>query len=191
MINKDLGISILSKVKNALDSVDMPFWITDGTLLGYHRDNGFILHDNDIDVATMIDDLSENFFQSLHENGLVVHSTFGDIGVGFEVSVKLRDEPKSPKCDIFFFYRGPRNTLWHAAWDFPIKGTNLRRMLKYSYEYFEIAPITFHGLELHAPVNIDEVLVTKYGPNWRTPNEKWDWSRDPKNIEITSIFTAV
>jgi hypothetical protein len=44
-----------------------------------------------------------------------------------------------------------------------------------------LAPLTFLGRTFLAPSDPVAFLVTKYGPEWRTPVTTWDWAWGPRN----------
>jgi hypothetical protein len=46
----------------------------------------------------------------------------------------------------------------------------------------ELGTITMHGATYPAPKNAEQVIVCKYGKDWRIPVKKWDWRTSPCNV---------
>ena len=53
-MNKENALKTLLDLKDVLDSLNIKFWLSDGTLLGFHRESDFISHYHDIDIGIFI-----------------------------------------------------------------------------------------------------------------------------------------
>lgn len=188
-----------NNIENALDNLKsaqlifknmgIKSWITDGTLLGKYREGNFIGHDTDIDIGCFISDYSKDILPNFIKNGWELVNVFGTEMCGLEITIKRN----SIKLDIFFFY-SELNSVYHAAWlnIFDEKGIITKRnMIKYNYDKFELVESDFLGIKINMPKDTLKYITTKYGENWQTPQENWDWAFDPKNAERTYTFIGV
>ena len=183
-INIELGLENLLLAKDILENKKMTFWLTDGTLLGFYRDNGFIKHDEDVDLGCFISNLDENILFDFLDNGFKLDSIYGNRKVGLEFSFKR----KGMKLDIFFFYK-ENDKFWHGAWvRKKIDGMKKDNLIKYNYDPFDLIEIEFYGHKFNAPDDIEKYISTKYGKNWREPVKDWDWAYGPSNSEATDIY---
>jgi fukutin len=197
-MNEQMVIETMKRINNAFTQLNVPLWITDGTLLGYHREGNFIGHDLDADFACHINNFSADIIPKLRENGIVVKHTMGNLKHGLEFALVLHpallEGIKRVKVDVFFFYDDIKtNTVWHAAWmGYKHNNYNPREMIKYRYDKFDIERIQFKGMDLLAPSkkDIEKILTAKYG-DWKTPKTKWDWAYDPLNHERTTIIEPI
>mgnify|MGYP006282747293 CR=1 FL=1 len=164
------------------DYHNVSFWITDGTLLGYYRENDFINHDHDMDIAVFIDDWKDEILVDLKRKEFKLLYIYGDKSCGLEYTL-LKNNIRT---DIFFFYK-ENNYYWHAAWDIS-KIKSFLNMIKYLYEPFKLKEIKFKNINLKIPENTEKYIIQKYGKNWKTPIKKWRWNYDPKNYKKTNIY---
>ncbi len=160
----------LTAIRDILDKLDVPYWLTDGTLLGCYRDKDFIKNDIDVDLGVYIVDLNDNIILQCKKAGfhLLRHSGSKDFGLEYTFT------RKGCNLDIFFFYK-ENDFVWHGAWLYG-------KIIKFRYPHFSLRKIMFKGQQFNAPENVEEYVRLKYGENWHTPVGKWDWARDPKNI---------
>lgn len=153
----------------ALSGIGLTPFLVDGTLLGAVREGNFIGHDKDIDLGLPIEQLTPAIVVVLQACGFTPWKTYGLPERGLQYSFKRH----GIKLDIFFYY--PDNgELFHAAWK---DGTPIR----YGYPTFILGPLEFLGHTFHAPADPVAFLVTKYGPEWKTPVTVWDWAWGPHN----------
>ncbi len=186
-MNKHNANESLKDLKEVLDKMNIPFWLSDGTLLGHQREKDFISHDPDIDVGIFIEDWKRECLTELKNKGFDLSLQFGLEECGLEYAIEKRDI----KIDLFFFYKGlpNRNVYWHSAWTkSPKIGGKFRQMIRCFYEPFELKEIEFKGNKFLAPDNIIKYISQKYGDDWETPKEKWDWATDPLNSEFVDIY---
>jgi len=180
----ELGLENLLLAKDILENRNMLFWLTDGTLLGYYRDNGFIRHDEDVDLGCFISSLDESVIFDFLDKGFKLDSIYGNRQIGLELSFKR----KGMKLDIFFFYE-ENDKVWHGAWVRKnIDGVKKDNLIKYYYDSFELKEIEFYGHKFKAPNDIEKYIITKYGESWKEPVKEWDWAYGPSNSETTEIY---
>ncbi|MBL7033600.1 MAG: LicD family protein [Candidatus Delongbacteria bacterium] len=174
-------------VRNLIDGCDLLIdlgvraWLTDGTLLGYYREQRILQHDQDADLGLFIEDYSDRILAGFKNAGWELDHVFGNIECGLQLSF-LRN---GSKLDLFFFYpEGDR--LWHGAWKAEPKG-KFRKLIKYYYEPFELRMVDFLGRQFAVPADTEQYLVTKYGEGWAVEQREWDWAFGPSNAIATEI----
>lgn len=147
-----------------------PF-LADGTLLGAVREHALIPHDRDLDLGVFVEEAdAQRIIRALTGAGFLHRKTFGTMERGLELSFRRH----WIKLDVFFYYRDAVGR-YHAAW--PSDGVPIR----YRYDDFSLALLPFLFSVFLAPADPERFLVTKYGPEWRTPVTVWDWRWDPRN----------
>jgi len=176
----------LLDVARTLDALGVTWWIEAGTFLGCIREAGrFIGHDCDIDVGVVGDEKADEIITQLQSLGFSVNHVFGRKGHGYEIAF-MRDDVK---VDVFFFYveayaAAPRaldlsyKVLWMGCW---LRG----RMIRLEFPAHLILPTIRTLMEqviVNVPADAEGYLVTRYGPDWRTPDEHWDWALSPHCI---------
>lgn len=183
-INKDDALKNLAEARDILDKLNIRYWLTDGTLLGFYRNGDFIDHDEDLDMGADIASYNERMILDFTDSGWKLANIYGKRECGLEISFKKR----KIKLDIFFFYTEDRK-MWHGAWrKHQENGITKRNLIKYSYYPFGIKTAIFKGETFNIPEDPEKFVVTKYGKNWRTPVKQWDWEFGPSNAEKTDII---
>jgi hypothetical protein len=184
-MNKENALNLLNDVHNVLKQLNLKHFIIDGTLLGAVREGGFIPHDLDVDMGVFAEEWDNEtlskFVVLCKNNFINIHHLFGDLSKYFEIAL-TRD---GVKCDLFFYRRDGKYRIFHA---FRNGGRNLPEdVITYEYpaELIEnIRPMIFQGEYYPAPADPVKVLEAKYGPEWKTPNKKWNWATSPFNIRL-------
>ncbi len=171
-MDPNAAINVLSEASKILAGLKIDSWLTDGTLLGYYREGGFISHDCDVDIGINISSWSESIIPTMRDNGYELTGSRGELDNGLEYSF-FKD---GISIDFFFFYEEGSN-LWHSAW--------LKKLqLKYKYPKFSLKKVVFLDHDFLAPEKEEQYLVIKYGQGWRVPDKKWHWAFSPKNVEL-------
>lgn len=160
----------LLRARDALNTLKINYWLTDGTLLGFYREGDFITGDKDVDIGVMIEDWSEDLIKTFQMNGLKLLRINGNKAGGLEYTFTRR----GVNLDVFFFYR-EKDYVWHATW----LGN---QMIRYKFPPFKVKEAKFLGHGFSVPEDTEAYLVLKYGANWRTPDKNWNWAKDPENI---------
>ena len=181
-ISRETVVRNLIDAREVLVSLNITFWLTDGTLLGYYRDGEIIEHDIDADLGLYIDDYSDDIIPAFRRAGFDVKYVLGEKKQGLEVSF-VRE---GVRVDLFFFYReGGR--VWHGAWEGIDKGRK-RNLIKYYYDPFDLKEVEFLGSRFNIPADTQKYVQTKYGEGWGTPVRDWDWAMGPANAERTDVI---
>lgn len=167
---------MIASAKEILDSLEIPFWISSGTLLGHYRQCDVIHYGMDVDIGIFIDSLTpsdpQRIIDAFSMNDLPIMHLFGMINDSFEMS--FRDE--YIKLDMFFFYR-EKDHYWNG-------GTNTKTGFKYKYTFppFGVCWSDFLGLKVRIPCPTLPYIVANYGSDWFTPKREWDWKTSPPNV---------
>jgi len=182
--NPETAIVLLAEATEICRKNNLRTWLTDGTLLGYYREGGFISHDLDMDMGAFIEEYDQNLDSQFEKQGWQIIRKLGDKSRGLELTLGKEDH----HLDIFFFYKDD-DTYWNACWQgIKIHGKRFRRMIKYSYEEFSLKKIEFLDYSFNVPDDTEKYLITKYGNGWKTPQKDWDWALDPANAQVTDII---
>ncbi len=177
-----LALERLLEVVRIFERLGKPMWLTDGTLLGFHRQGGFLGHDLDMDIAAPIACFDDSIAQAFLGAGWQLKRMLGEVTCGLEQTWVKGDV----YLDIFYFYpEGER--LWHGAWRRD-KQTKKRNLIKYYYEPFTIGHREYLGHVFPVPEDVESYVAQKYGPDWRIPRTQWDWALDPHNAARTDIW---
>lgn len=173
--NKPLGENAwltMAKCCKIIEQLDIPYRITDGTVLGLYRQGDFIAHDNDIDVDILDCDNADILQEAMLENGLrlgrkVIYRHRIQQLVYFDANEAIFDI-------VFWYSEGSR------IYNYSEKGY-VRIQDKRFFEnvdYFE-----YKGKQYPIPSNIEEWLVMRFGADWKIPKTyKDDWKKECGDI---------
>jgi fukutin len=174
-MNKIIALENLKDISQSLKKFNCKHWLTDGTLLGYYRENNFIDHDHDTDIGVDWESFNKNALTDILAKGFVIGSVLGYVNdVGLEITLKR----KNVRTDLFFFYKD-KNNYFHSAYK-----NNTR--IDYIYEWFDVKETVFLGESFYIPDDPLKFIETKYGKNWMIPNKKWSWAYSPLNHKKTN-----
>ena len=175
-MNFQIALENLKTIDSVLRNNNVPYWLTDGTLLGLVREKNFIGHDLDTDIGIMFKDFSPLVLKCLTDQGFKVLHYFGYPENSFEIALARN----GVKTDLFFFYERD-NTVYHCAF---MRQVN---RIDYVYPKFSLKESDFLGHQFLIPDDPELYVRTKYGDNWKTPVTPWDWAYSPFNHVKTDI----
>lgn len=144
-------------------------FLSDGTLLGFVRENDFIDGDDDIDVAMFAVDYDASVIESVARAGFVLTNQSGTE----EDGLCLKFHNGQVKIDLTLFYT---TTSGHHCYVYQRKNR-----VRYSFPAFELAPAVFQGMPVMCPANAERMLEIQYGSDWRTPSTYWSYAFSPAN----------
>jgi hypothetical protein len=165
-IDVDAAASALKEAKAVLDAAGVTFFLRQGTCLGAVRSGALIPWDDDVDIGSVIGlhGFTEDRVEPLVE-------AFRDIG--FLTRIERKDQylyvplvKPGVRIDWCIYWIMDAAVFMYPASRIPI------RFLE------ELHEIEFLGDTYRVPNPPEEYLVTKYGPDWRTPKRAGDYEGD-------------
>jgi hypothetical protein len=169
-MNAQRALKNVTDLLTTLERVGVRAWLQDGTLLGLVRDGRLIPWDHDTDTGCLINDWTSEAHEALERAGFTLAKALGTPENGLQHRW-VRD---GEKTDIFFHYV-TGSEQWHAAYE---AGS---AQWRYTYPLLEFERMTVLGERVWAPSPPELFLAQKYGPDWRTPKQRWHFARDPMN----------
>ncbi|XP_077500425.1 ribitol-5-phosphate transferase FKTN-like [Amblyomma americanum] len=169
---------LLVKVKQLLGELDVPFWISSGTCLGFFRQCDVIPYTTDVDIGVFIKDYKPEIISAFSTHDIPLTHLFGKVEDSYELSFRDRDV----KLDIFFFYEEDDH-VWNG-------GTQARtgKKFKYTFPKFKLCWTEFLDIKLRIPCETQKYIEANYGSNWFQPIKRWDWKASPPNVEENGVW---
>uniref|UniRef100_H2ZHX7 Ribitol-5-phosphate transferase n=1 Tax=Ciona savignyi TaxID=51511 RepID=H2ZHX7_CIOSA len=165
---------IMQTAKKVLDKLEIPFWLSSGTCLGWFRQCNVIPHSKDVDFGVWIKDYKPSLIKRMEKAGLLLKHKFGFVKDSFELSFVSEE---GVKLDIFFFYE-ETDYVWNG-------GTQAHDGRKYKYKFpkFTLCWTEFVGLKVRVPCDTHTYIEANYGKNWMEEVKQWQWNLSPPNVE--------
>ncbi len=155
----------LLELHHAMAELKVPFAVSYGTALGYHRNRGFIGHDNDIDVVVKKKDLLESsteFTGRLPRYKFKLLQSFGSLETGKEFT--FVHEPTETRVDIFISNSKPHfdyiTSYFGEKYDRPL-------YVKFLPDDKQYETVQWFGKEFR--IFSKEAIVAQYGETWKLP----------------------
>lgn len=188
-------IQVLNKTCQILDLVGAEYWLCNGTLLGFIRDQSLIPWDTDLDIAILEETLRDRIIETMTLEGF----TLLDDGHG---SSYLTFTLKNQKVDINFFKFHQKNlqSLWKVNRLAGIPGLLTKIILKLGFKIprlnflwelegysvpseaiFPISKIEVGGTQYRVPRDSERILAHIYGASWKTPKQDYNWRLEGVN----------
>lgn len=176
---------ILKRTKQVLDKLNIPFFLSSGTCLGYYRENKFIDHDYDIDIGIFEKDYNKDIIKEMISEGFIHYRTLGDKETGLELSFRLPNTElgKNAKIDIFLHYTDNDKYSWYS-YIYP----EFKKKIKYSVNKFLLKKVKFVGLNVNVPYPTLNYITEHYGKDWMIPKKpftEYIYYKSPKSIVKT------
>lgn len=187
------GPMVVERLHRLMQEHKVPYYCDYGTLIGFVRDNGFIKHDDDIDISIQPGTMKPS----------EVLKVFMDAGYGFlhgfnyegrlmEFSVM---DASGVSIDVFFpTAMGDGKVhgyqpIWEPTRQYPNERANT--VIEYDFtEATGIKTIKIVGTAALIPGNYDEVLTSEYGP-WKVPDAKFNTVTDRVHRELPGFAFRV
>lgn len=169
------GEEFLRETLTACQSAGMRPFLAFGTLLGHHRDGGFIKHDADIDFGILESDFGkiDALVSAMKEQGYVVRSN-NEHEVSF-----YKPFFHTLLIDFFRFYEKDRTFVY-----FDTRGDTV---FEYAFAHDileDFCDVRFLGcLDAYVPQKAEEFLTTSYG-DWKTPRKEFNNIHDHPNMRV-------
>lgn len=180
IIKKKEALNNLIDLDKIFKEMNVEYWLTCGTLLGFYRDGDFIGHDKDTDICVNSKDFNGYVLKRILSLGFKIVKCFGTLEDGFEISLNRN----GVKLDIFLFYKN--DDKWYNSVYYDFTSSDCLKF-DYIYEPFEISESIFLGYSFKVPKDTESWIISHYGEDYRTPNTKWLWWESPKNVKQTNI----
>lgn len=173
-------LDIMRRTKNALGRLNIPFFLSSGTCLGYYREGKFIDHDYDIDVGIFKEHYTDKIIEEMKAENLILYRTWGDIENGLELSFRMPGSciGKSAKIDIFLHYTTDNTVSWYSY-------SPTKKKLQYRVSKFDIKDVDFMGVTVGVPNPTLKYIEEHYGDDWfipKRPFTEYRYFSDPISI---------
>ena len=168
------GLKTLEHVHSVLSRNNIKYFIDFGTLLGFVRENGFIKHDDDIDLSIYPGQSIRpcELLKCFLDNGFTYVHAFSVREKIYEFTVR---DTNQLTVDVFFpritdepgVMAGP-DIFWDSEREYPSETANT--ILEPRYHIPSGVKLRdFNGVKVSIPESPDKLLVDEYGDNWQTP----------------------
>jgi len=180
---KQLGIPCMSSdnaLRNLVDidaafhARDIPYCLSDGTLLGAFREGQFIRHDYDTDIYVPADGFDPGVLLDLRRRGFHIRKCLGFPDDGMYWALNR----SKVTTDVFFLY--PRDSGLYLSAYADFRGETAK-WIDYLVPKFDYGWIELLGHQFRAPKEPEVLLRCSYGDSWRTPDKNWHYAIDPPN----------
>lgn len=170
--------ALLHLAAQTLTSLEIPFWLSSGTCLGWFRQCSIISYSRDVDVGIFISDFRPDIIAAFRDAGLSLKHKFGKV----EDSLELSFQSDDVKLDIFFFYEDG-DVVWNG-------GTQAKsgRKFKYVFPRFALCWAELLELKVRVPCETLDYVTANYGATWSVPVRSWDWKSSPSNVQENGVW---
>ena len=175
---RENGIMVLESFDKIMTENDIPYTVFAGTLLGAVREQGFLTHDLDIDVAMFYDDRPDNLIDILKSGGFeLLHRFSIDNGV---LGLEETYINNNVTLDIFYIYTDGQNGTYQCDF-YPEKdsvscedsmrrcGYVMSRKLKFPVSH-NFSRLPFANISVSVIDNYKEWLCCRYGKTYMVPD---------------------
>lgn len=181
------GPAVLMRLHQLMLKHNIPYYCDYGTLIGFMRDNGFIKHDDDIDIS-----IQPGAMRPVEVLKVFMEAGYGFVH-GFNYEGRLLEftvaDSSGVTIDVFFPAKMEKDgmihgyqPIWEPARIYPSEKANT--VIEYDFvEAADIKTIKVVGTATLVPGNFDEVLTSEYGP-WKVPDAKFNTVTDRKHREL-------
>ena len=164
----------LDEGASILESLKIPYYVCDGTILGIVRDKQLIAHDNDIDVAVAQEVDLELLISLFIDRGFNVGRKVFYRG---KIQQLILYSEQQVIFDICFWRAAGDGYHYHFVPETP-KGRRQQDIYFTNPEY-----VSFCGRCYPTHPRISDWLLEHYGNDWRVPKRvKGDWRLDVQDI---------
>ena len=187
------GKGVLAHLGEVLKKHNIPAFAAYGTLLGFVRENGFLKHDDDIDLGVLPGEWTpQRLLKTLLEDevGFSYLMGFSYDGRVTEFKLQYGNVPID-----FFFYEDDGKKFFAGSYHFftdvkyPAPNANsAQRVCEPRIERLET--ITVYGIDFPVPANAELVLEKLYG-NWRVPDTNWNDNKHPGIEDLPGFAYSV
>lgn len=175
------GQATMSTVQKVLEGTGARFFFDMGTLLGIIREGRLLSHDLDMDIALYINDMEsiERLRGALRSKGAFLRYSYSVDGIG---TVEDSFVMNGVKFDINYYVNDGDLDVCYLLFKDPEKTYCADEMSVVKLTcpcVLETKKINFMGADISVPVNAEQYLANRYGPNWKIPDKKYVYWKGP------------
>jgi hypothetical protein len=158
-------------ISEKLNSLQMPWFCTSGTLLGFVREGQLISYDDDMDFVAYLGEFDcnanlRNEIDKFYEkNKNIISKGMNDL------HYRLLNVGVS--ADLFLSWGDLNGNIYIYPWCSAQLGSS---------EIFPLDVINIEGHKFNIPRNPEACLKLNYGDQWRVPNPLWRFDWDKSNL---------
>lgn len=186
---KKYGYQDLVMLTSALEQIHVQAFCDFGTLLGMIRDDGFIEHDNDIDIGILKG--PEPFDWELVEKTLQkqgMKKTHYYVYDG-KITEQTYDFKDGLSVDLFLYEPYPedrmRTFVYYKDHDRIYENGQLRSVKALIYPMIRgVKKLEVHGVSVSIPTDPEDRLLAIYGPGWKIPDPDYQPDRTEHLMEL-------
>lgn len=191
---KKNGSKVLVELEEILCSNGIRHFFDFGTLLGIVRDNGIISGDGDIDIGVIIDSTEDKKkIESLLNNKNIEKVRQFDIE-NYGVAEESYFYKKKVRFDLHYYYGYEDERFCFLFYKLPGREYSSPKTfdsVKVQVHNLTISEYEFNSKKISLPKNPKNIIVQKYGVNWRIPDRGWPYWEGPCSEKIPEKGCAV
>jgi phosphorylcholine metabolism protein LicD len=176
----------LEDMKQILDTNNIPYHLDSGTALGAIREQRFISHDEDIDIAIFHKDRVSNLESIVTKNGKfeLIHKLPEDNKNENEITeFSFKHLKTRVKIDIFFIVEEKDQYISYSY--FGECDDKPKKRCEYVNSKYKLNDIIFYGKKYKVPE--EKFLEEQYGKDWKTP-KKFSYIHDLNEKSLQSRY---
>lgn len=163
---QDTFYALLAAAEKGLDKLDIPFFLSTGSCLGYAREKNFIDHDTDVDIGIFAKDYTPEIIDAFAEQGLKLYKIYGTVDSGLKLTFYMPYSSALYKAtlDLFLYVPNDDQYCWVSYDD---NNKPVARCVK----KFDLDTVDFMGMKINLPSPLVDYVEQVYGKNWRFPDD--------------------
>ena len=174
LAESDAYLAAIDAFLNDLRTLDYQAFIAYGTLLGARRENAFLAHDDDVDIAVALRATNEA------DARLELRAVLKRL-----VPLGYRIKPVEKFSNVHVTKKGHKRLDIFPCWSEQGQSFLLMEKMKVralpEQIIFPLAQIPFQQYQFACPADTDAFLAERYGASWQTPDKfhEWPWKLKP------------